>query len=94
MQARHREEVLNTVLAACIAKRGVEADPETILQRGRTRPDVIAIFRGLRCGIEGKVADVPNAKEVVLADGRKRVEQGVAHLVALHRDYDSLVGSG
>jgi hypothetical protein len=80
MQARHREEVLNTVLAACLGSRGIDADPETILQKGRIKPDVIALFRGLRCAIEGKVADVPRAKDVVLGDARKRVEQAVAHL--------------
>jgi hypothetical protein len=77
---RHREEVLNTVLATCIANRGVEADPETILQKGQIRPDVMASFRGLRCVIEGKVADVTQAKAVVMADAYKRIEQGVAHL--------------
>ncbi len=93
MQTRHREEVLNTVLAACIASRGIEADPESILRRGRARPDVIALFRGLRCGVEGKVADVANAKEVVVADARSRVEQGITHLaiaVVYPRDLRSI----
>jgi hypothetical protein len=76
----HREEVLNTVLAACIGKRGLDADPETILRKGRSRPDVMAIMRGLRCAIEGKVADVADAAATVLADARKRLDQGIAHL--------------
>jgi hypothetical protein len=80
MAERHREEVLNVVLAGCLGRRGVDADPETILQRGRSRPDVIATFRGLRCAIEGKVADTPNAEPVVLSEARSRVEQGVAHV--------------
>ena len=80
MAERHREEVLNTVLASCLGRRGVEADPETILRKGRSRPDVIAVFRGLRCAIEGKVADTQQAKAVVLADARSRVEQGIAHI--------------
>jgi len=80
MAEKHREEVLNVVLATCLSSRGIEADPETILRRGRTRPDVIALFRGLRCGIEGKVADTSQAKSVVLGDARTRINQGIAHL--------------
>src|SRR5690349_21246971 len=80
MAERHREEVLNVTLATCLGRRGVDADPETILQRGRTRPDVMAVMRGLRCAIEGKVADTANAEALVLADAKKRLDQGVAHL--------------
>lgn len=80
MAERQREEVLNTVLAACIGARGTAASPETILRRGTIKPDVMAKLRGLRCAIEGKVADVANPKTVVLEDARRRVDQGVAHL--------------
>ncbi|MFC3320486.1 MULTISPECIES: hypothetical protein [Mesorhizobium] len=80
MGERHREEVLNTVLATCLGRRGVEADPETILNSGRSRPDVIASYRGLRCAIEGKVADTPQAGLLVLSDARGRIERGIAHL--------------
>lgn len=80
MPPRHREEVLNTVLAACLGRRGVEAHPETIMHHGRARPDVIAAFRGLRCAIEGKVADVAQARTIVAEDARKRGDQGVAHM--------------
>ena len=80
MAERHREEVLNTVLATCIGSRGVGADPETILRSGRSRPDVMATMRGLRCAIEGKVADTQNATSIVVADAKKRLDQGVAHL--------------
>lgn len=80
MAEKHREEVLNVVLATCLSSRGIEADPETILQRGRSRPDVIALFRGLRCGIEGKIADTTQAKILVLGDARARINQGIAHL--------------
>lgn len=80
MAERHREEVLNTVLATCIGRRGVDADPETILRSGRSRLDVMASMRGLRCAIEGKVADTANAESVVVADAKKRLDQGVAHL--------------
>jgi hypothetical protein len=75
---RHREEVLNVALAACISARGIAADPETII--AARKPDVIANFRGLRCVIEGKVADVPHARAIVLEDARKRLDQGLAHL--------------
>jgi hypothetical protein len=79
MQQRHREEVLNVTLAGCIAARGMPAAPETITAR-HEMPDVIATFRGLRCAIEGKTGDVPNARGLVSADAQRRVEQGVAHL--------------
>lgn len=77
---RHREEVLNVALAACISARGMHADPETILRRGAVRPDVMATFRGLRCAIEGKTGDVPLATAHVLEDARGRISQGIAHL--------------
>jgi hypothetical protein len=77
---KHREEVLNVVLAICLSSRGIKADPETILRRGRSRPDVIALFRGLRCGIEGKIAETNQAKPEVLANARSRINQGIAHL--------------
>jgi hypothetical protein len=79
MAARQREEVLNVSLATCIANRGVTAAPETITTR-HEMPDVIASFRGLRCAIEGKIADVAHARDLVAADALRRVEQGVAHL--------------
>lgn len=80
MSERHREEVLNTVLAACLGSRGADADPETILKRGRARPDVIANVRGLRCALEGKIADATQAEATVLADARQRIDQGIVHL--------------
>jgi len=80
MPERHREEVLNVVLATCLSSRGIEADPETILRRGQAKPDVIAVFRGLRCGIEGKVADTNQPNATVISDARNRINQGVVHL--------------
>jgi hypothetical protein len=80
MPARHREEVLNTILAICLGAQGADADPETILRRGRQRPDVLATFRGLRCAIEGKVADTAAARAEVLTNASERIEQGIAHI--------------
>lgn len=79
MPPRHREEVLNVTLAECISARGMAAAPETITAR-HEMPDVIVIFRGLRCVIEGKTGDVPSARQIVAADAAKRVDQGIAHL--------------
>jgi hypothetical protein len=90
MGPSHREEVFNTVLAACLATHGVDADPETILRKGRSRPDVMAKLWGLRCAIEGKVADVPQAERAVLADAQSRIEQGVAH-VAIAVVYPAMI---
>jgi hypothetical protein len=79
MSARQREEVLNVMLASCLAARGMSASPETITAR-HEMPDVIATYRGLRCALEGKVADVPSARQLVAGDALRRVEQGIAHL--------------
>jgi hypothetical protein len=68
------------MLAATIVARGLNASPESIRNHGRERPDVIIVFRGLRCVIEGKVDDVPNAKALAVADASSRVEKGIGHL--------------
>lgn len=79
---RNREEVINTQLAILISRLGVTANAETIHVHGRHRPDVLFELRGLRVVIEGKFADHPNAREVVLEDARKRVRSGIAHIAA------------
>jgi hypothetical protein len=77
---RHREEVLNTILAETLYEYGVEASPETIKSKGKEKPDVIFAFRGLRCVIEGKYADVAAAKNVVLKDAQGRLDTGLAQI--------------
>src|SRR5882724_3716040 len=77
---RNREEVVNTQLAILISTLGVTADAETIHVHGKHRPDVLFQLRGLRVVIEGKFADVPNAKKIVLDDARNRVSSGLAHI--------------
>ena len=79
---RHREETLNTQLAILLARFGVRADAETIQASGRERPDVLFNWRGLRVVIEGKFADHPQAREVVLGDARGRVQRGIANIAA------------
>lgn len=75
---RNREEVLNVALALCLDERAIDADPETIINR--KMPDVIFFYYGLRCNFEGKFDNVPNARELVEADIRGRVESGIAHI--------------
>ena len=78
---RNREEVINTQLAVLASQLGVTADAETIhTVHGKEMPDVLFQLRGLRVVIEGKFADVANAKQVVLGDARKRVASGLAHI--------------
>ena len=77
---RNREEAVNTQLAMLISKLGVTADAETILVRGKHRPDVLFQLRGLRVVLEGKFRDSPNAEHVVLDDARRRVRAGIAHI--------------
>ena len=79
---RHREETLNTQLAILLSRFGVQADAETIQAKGRERPDVLFHWRGLRVVIEGKFADHPQAREVVLGDARGRVQRGIANIAA------------
>lgn len=78
--ARHREEVLNTVLAEVIVARGLNADPETIRRSGAHRPDVYIAFRGMRLGLEGKIDDVANARALVIEDAMKRVDAGLTQM--------------
>jgi hypothetical protein len=77
---RHREETVNTQLAIIMARHGVAAESETILQSGQARPDVMFVLGGLRVIIEGKFADTPDAEGVVKADAYKRVQAGICHI--------------
>ena len=43
-------------------------------------PDVLFDYKGLRCMIEGKFADIPDAQTVVMAQAVERVEAGIAHM--------------
>ena len=91
---RNREEVVNTQLAIVISRLGVDANAETILRRGKKRPDVLFRLHGLRVAIEGKFADHPAAKKVVLNDARRRVRDGIAQ-IAMAAVYPSeLRGTG
>jgi hypothetical protein len=80
MAIRHREEVLNTTLAGVLQNHGIEAEPETISAGRKGMPDVLFVFRGLRCVIEGKYDDVANYRDVVSGDAQKRLDNGTAQL--------------
>ena len=58
------------------------ADAETIRVHGKHRSDVIFEMRGLRIVIEAKFSDHANASSMALADARKRVHSGIAHIAA------------
>ncbi|MBU0508557.1 hypothetical protein KKH27_06970 [bacterium] len=79
---RHREEVVNVYLAMCLRELGISAAGEQIevVAGKHAMPDVLLDFKGLRCMIEGKYADVPDAQTVVLAQAVERVEAGIAHM--------------
>jgi hypothetical protein len=79
---RHREETLNTELAILLSRFGVRAEAETVHLKGRERPDVLFSWRGLRVVIEGKFADHPGARNVVLNEARGRIQRGIANLAA------------
>jgi hypothetical protein len=44
MPTRHREEVLNTVLAEAIVTHGLRASPEAIRHGGSQKPDVLISY--------------------------------------------------
>lgn len=84
MTERHRQEVLNVLLAQLLQERGVISAPEQILDVStiprRKMPDVLVSYRGLRMLIEGEVDDQPDAKGRALEAARKRVTDGIAHM--------------
>lgn len=78
--ARHREEVLNVLLAQHLLERAIDASPENIerlVDNTRAMPDVIFTTSGVRCCIEGKFADASNARVSVENDIAERLETGV-----------------
>jgi len=78
---RQREEVLNVRLAEVLRGHGVTANPETIVNRGKSRPDIaLSSFRGMRVVIEGKLGDTQQAKARVEIDAQYRLDTGVAQL--------------
>ena len=80
---RHRQEVLNVLLAQCLQEEGLVADPEVILRSDtdeRRMPDVVVDFRGLRMVIEGDFADTLGAHQTLLAQTAERVDTGLAHI--------------
>jgi hypothetical protein len=78
---RQREEVLNVRLAEVLRGHGVTAAPETIADGGRQRPDIaLSSFRGMRVVVEGKLGDAPQARTLVDADARHRIDSGIAQL--------------
>jgi hypothetical protein len=79
----YREEVFNVLLAQLLAEQGIVSAPEQSINRAlksRSVPDVMVVFRGLRTAIEGKVDDNPKAKDEVMENAKKRIEQGIAHI--------------
>ncbi len=82
-EPRHREEVLNVVLAQLLDERGIVSAPEQVLrsaQSTRAMPDVLVTYRGLTTAIEGKVDDTADAVATVEHDATRRLEQGISHL--------------
>jgi hypothetical protein len=79
---RHREEVVNIYLASCLEDAGIHADPEQIehIKGGRTMPDVIVSFMGLRCIIEGKFDDTTGAQQMIEQKISERVRDGITHI--------------
>lgn len=77
---RRREEAVNTCFADLLLDLGIAAEAETIQRKGRSRPDVLFSLGGLRVIIEGKFADLPNAKEIVQQDAQSRLNCGLCHI--------------
>lgn len=82
---RHRQEVLNVVLADLLNARGLVSSPETIHHDAgdagrRHMPDVLVRFRGLRLMLEGELDQGGGSEDRALASARRRVEAGLAHI--------------
>ncbi len=79
---RHRQEVLNVLLAQLLQREGLVADPEVIVSRDgqRSMPDVLVNLRGLRTAIEGDFSDKPDVHDVLLQQTISRVDTGIAHI--------------
>ncbi len=77
---RNREEVINTQFAVLLSKHGTSAEAETILAKGKHRPDILLQMRGIRVVIEAKFDDHAKAEDIVLSDARNRVRSGIAHI--------------
>lgn len=84
LSPRHREEVLNVILALLLHRRGIVAAPEQILrihlEQGRAMPDVLVHYQGLRTAIEGRTIISQATRNALLKKTRERVQQGIAHL--------------
>ena len=80
----YREEVLNIYLAELLQDRGIVSVPETITHQGKTRrrkmPDIVVDYTGLRVVLEGKVDDVPQAREQAFQAAQARIEQGIVQI--------------
>lgn len=77
-----REEVLNVVLAGLLEDRGLLSIPETVRRsvsgRGKRLPDVtLGDLWGVRIIIEGRINTDAGTPASLLADARKRVEEGL-----------------
>lgn len=85
MEHRHRQEVLNVLLAQLLQERGLVSAPE-VIRRGpstTTRlPDVIVDLHGLRLVIECEFSAKPlsAARQKALEKAQERVRQAVAHV--------------
>lgn len=83
MPGGQREEVLNVELARLLDQRGHISAPETIVGTaagGRSLPDVIVTYRGLRVALEGKIDDNPAAEAEVSAQAQDRVDKGLSQI--------------
>lgn len=90
--ARHREEVLNVLLAELLTTYGLDATPESVQRTAGAKavalPDVLVRYRGMRLVLEGKYADSPRAEQVVARQAQDRIDAGVAQF-ALAVEYPS-----
>ena len=76
----NREDFINTQFAVLISKLGTSAEAETILAKGKHRPDTLLQIRGIRVLIDAKFVDHAEAEKVVLSDATNRVRNGIAHI--------------
>lgn len=84
MMYPHREEVCNVFLAQLLNEDGLVSIPESIQQapltRVRSMPDVLVIYQGLRCVIEGEFETTTSSRDRVQKEAVARLESGIAQM--------------
>jgi len=76
---RYREEVINIELAKLLGKYDLRAEPETIKNALKRRPDIMILLEGVKLNLEGRFEDSSQAGHLE-QNCKERVEEGIADI--------------